>query len=86
MLRTPPSSGVVGSDRVCGANLGSRVFQAGFTGTRRVSVSAFLSAGIGNPASALGGPEVMVMLFGPFGEVDRSVEIAVNNMATSADE
>lgn len=52
-LQTPPFSGVVGS-RHDGVNVGSRVFRAGFTGTRRVLVSAFPSAGIGDPASCLG--------------------------------
>jgi hypothetical protein len=36
----PPFSGVVGSGRWCGVNVGSRVIRAGFTGTRGVLVSA----------------------------------------------
>ena len=48
----PPFSGVVGSGRWCGVNVGSRVVQAGFTDTRGVVVRAVLSAGVG----ALSGP------------------------------
>ena len=52
----PPFSGVVGSGRGCGVNVSSRVIRAGFTGTRRVLVSAVPSAGVGGPAPLLGGP------------------------------
>ena len=40
--------------RRCGANVSFRVIRAGFTGTRRVLVSAVPSADIGGPASCLG--------------------------------
>ena len=59
---TPPFSSVVGSGPGWGVNVGSRVIRAGFTGTRRVLVSAVPSAGVGGPAPLLGGPGVEVVL------------------------
>lgn len=59
---TPPFSGVVGSGRGCGVNVGSRVIRAGFTGTRGVLVSAVPSAGVGGPASCLGVRGSMILV------------------------
>lgn len=46
----PPFSGVVGSRRGCSMNVSSRVNRAGFTGTRRVLVSAVSSAEYAGPS------------------------------------
>lgn len=75
----PPFSGVVCSGRWCGVNVGSRVVQAGFTGTRGVLVRAVLSAGLGSPASCLGvrGSVVVVVGLAPAGQVGRRVETSV---------
>src|SRR5271168_1101212 len=82
----PPFSGVVGSGRQCGVNLGSRVFRAGFTGTRRVLVSAVPSAGVGGPAPLLGGPGVWwsVVGLGPAGQVGRGIGVSVGAMPVGA--
>ena len=60
-------------------NVGSRVFRAGFTGTRGVLVSAVPSAGVGGPASLLGGPGIwwgLVLRLTPLGEVGRCVGVS----------
>jgi len=49
---TLPFSGIVGSRRWCGMDVGCRVNRAGFTGTRGVLISAVPSAGVGGPAPA----------------------------------
>jgi hypothetical protein len=86
----PPFSGVRCSGRWCGVNVGSRVFRAGFTGTRGVLVSAVPSAGVGGPAPLLRGPgiEVMLIVMGlaPAGQVDRGVEVAISRIPTAAGE
>src|SRR3984893_2847952 len=85
----PPFSGVVGSGRGCGVNVGSRVIRAGFTGTRGVLVSAVPSAGVGRPASLLGGPGIpgwIVVFLAPAGQVDRGVAVAVGGMSAIAGE
>jgi hypothetical protein len=85
----PPFSGVVGSGRWCGANVSSRFIRAGFTGTRRVLVSAVPSAGVGDPAPLLGGPGMegwIVMGFSPAGEVSRGIGVAVSGMPAPAGE
>jgi hypothetical protein len=69
--------------------VGSRVFRAGFTGTRRLPVSAVPSAGVGGPASMLGGPGVevtLVVVFAPASEIYRGVEVTVNGVSASASE
>ncbi len=78
-VRTPPFPGVVGSRHFRGVNVGSRVVRDGFTGTRRVLVSAFPSAGVGYPTSCLGvrGSRRVFMQARPGGEVDRGVVVAV---------
>jgi len=67
-------------------NVGSRVIRAGFTGTRWVLVSAVPSAGVGGPASLLGGPGIgvvlLMMVLAPASQVDRSVGVAVCAMST----
>jgi hypothetical protein len=80
----PPFSGVVGSGRGCGVNVGSRVIRAGFTGTRGVLVSAVPSTGVGNPAAMLGGPGIeveIVMLLAPAGEIHRGIQVAISGMS-----
>jgi hypothetical protein len=70
-------------------NFGSRFNRAGFTGTRRVLVSAVPSAGIVYPACMLAGPGldvVILMSLAPAGEVDRGVEIAICAMPAGAGE
>jgi hypothetical protein len=66
-MLAPPSSGVIGSGRWRGLNVSSRFIRAGFTSTHAVPVSAVPSAGIGDPASLLGGPGIEVMLLAPAG-------------------
>ena len=70
-------------------NVSSRVIRAGFTGTRRVLVRAVPSAGIGGPASVLGGPGIVVMLMiglAPAGQVHRGVAVAIGTISAAADE
>lgn len=84
---SPPFSGIVGSHSGRGMNVGSRVNRAGFTGTRRVLVSAVPSAGIGGPAPLLGGPGVWrgtVMSLAPAGQIHRRVGVAVGRMSALA--
>jgi hypothetical protein len=69
--------------------VGSRVFRDGFTGTPRVPVSAVPSAGVGSPASLLGGPGFEVTLvvdLAPASEIDRGVEVTVNGVSASTSE
>jgi hypothetical protein len=67
-------------------NVSSRVIRAGFTGTRRVLVSAVPWAVVGGPAPLLGGPGIEVMLLAPAGKVHRGVAIAVGGMSAHAGE
>jgi hypothetical protein len=70
-------------------NVGSRFFRAGFTGTRGVLVSAVPSAGVGGPASVLGGPGIVcwiLMGLSPAGEVDRGNVVAIGAMSAPAGE
>jgi hypothetical protein len=70
-------------------NVSSRVIRAGFTGTRGVLVSAVPSAGVGGPASVLGGPGIegwILMGLGPAGQIHRGVPVTISRMPAPAGE
>ena len=83
----PPFSGVFGSVRWCGVNVGSRIFRAGFTGTRRVLVSAVPSAGVGGPAPCLevrGSGDGLVMGVSPTGPVSTAALVSPSGAVSAA--